>query len=155
MRRRALWLALASALGAAACADVWGMKDLTVEVDGGVDATSTPPDDANDEAAAVTDAEETDAASLEAGDAMADGPSSEAGDGAIDDGGDAAAMVAACLTSCTSGCCDTGGKCQKGTSVSACGSPGHVCAVCNASCLPTQSNCCNSSLVCTCALLCL
>jgi hypothetical protein len=152
MRRRAsFWLAAASILGAAACADVWGMKDLSEGVEGGADATSVPAEAGNDEPDALTDAEGSDADdSLDAGDALADGASSEAGDGATGDGGDAAAQEA-CLAKCLSGCCDTAGNCQKGTSTSACGPVGHACAVCNASCSFATANCCNSSQTCTCA----
>jgi hypothetical protein len=155
MRTAPLWLAVASMIGGAACADVWGFKDLS-EGDGGTDATATPAD-ANDEpSVGLTDAGASDADdSLDAEDAVAEGSSDEAGDGALGDGGDAAALVAACLTSCAIGCCDSAGKCQKGTSTSACGSPGHVCAVCNANCGFVTSNCCNSSQNCTCATVCL
>jgi hypothetical protein len=156
MKTAPFWLAVASMIGAAACADVWGFKDLT-EGDGGTDATAPPADDGNDEPGVdLTDAEGADTGvSLDAGDTLTDdGASGEAGDAAIGDGGDAAAQLA-CLTSCVSGCCDAAGKCQKGTSTAACGSPGHVCAVCNANCGFVTSNCCNSSQTCTCATVCL
>jgi hypothetical protein len=152
MRGRApLWLAVASTLGAVACADVWGMKDLTEGVEAGLDATAAPAD-ANDEPDSdQSEAEAADADdSLDAGDASADAASSVAGDGAIGDGGDAATLQN-CLATCLAGCCDTGGKCQKGTTTAACGSPGHACAVCNASCGFGFSNCCNTNQNCTCA----
>jgi hypothetical protein len=150
MTRSTLLFTAAAALGLAACANIWGMQELSAG-DSGSDAETTPDhvtsggEDARDsEEDASGDAD--DAATLK--EAAAEAGESDAGD-------DGAAAMAACMAACPSGCCDTLAHCQGGTAASQCGGGGLACTSCyGMSCPPFSPSMCCTSHQCTCATVC-
>jgi hypothetical protein len=155
MTRRSLGLAVVAALWVGACADVWGLKDLSVGEDAGTE-DATAPVEASGGGEDVR-SPEPDGPAVEPGDSSAadDAPLDAIGHEAGVDAGSDGASLSGCAAACHSGCCDSSGQCQKGTSQYACGSGGGACAICNASCpVFTPTSCC-SSQACTCLTICL
>jgi hypothetical protein len=175
------WLrGVAPLVALVACGDIWGFHDLTAPPDATftvADATpmvdtSQPPQEAAstleampaDDATSDDAGDDADAAAVEdAADASLDAivdathDASDAGEpveasppeaGAPNDG--AADAIAACQAIC-SGCCDSAGRCELGTSTDVCGVSGALCQSCgNHSCILTYSPCCRSNGACGC-----
>jgi hypothetical protein len=159
MRRAPGWVACGLLLGVAACADVWGFKDLTLG-DGGAQDATTVSDAPNPGSEGGEDAEADSGQGADSGDGAADAADaadarSEIGDGgpiadtgARDAGDDGAS--AACMSICMT-CCDSTNKCVKTSTVSACGMNGSACMVCPSCGLGSTTCCGTTSGQCGCA----
>jgi hypothetical protein len=152
------WVACGLLLGVAACADVWGFKDLTLG-DGGAQDATTLSDAPNSGSEGGEDAEVDSGQGADSGDGAADaraeGEGGEGGsaahEGGAADAGDGGVTAADCMSICTSGCCNSSNICVT-ASATACGPPGQQCVDCpTASC--TLGACCTSAGQCGCSLV--
>jgi hypothetical protein len=160
--RRTPWMAVLPLFGVVACADVWGFSNLT-EVDA-VAADATTPEEAPVDGlgtgmeAGPDGAQQGDEPSAELPDAQEDRGLSEGGEGGLlirdggpGEGGEDGSAAAQCKAICSSGCCDSQGKCRTTTSTAYCGNSGNACETCSTSgCTLSLGACCTSKQTCGC-----